>query len=198
MIKRVFIAAVLVIVLAVLFQQFSTPEISFEQGFNELKSIWAKQGINVSDLENEGEKISLLSTSQTTAMKEEINSFKNNLSQYKESDSKQALLEAAELYVNFIDVVSLSKTIDALDERISEIALLEGCENISTYKQRNTLRRQRLDLLEKFSASASSFAQKYPSQNAVAGFVTPDFDFEEIQADLQAKEDAVQLLEETC
>lgn len=205
LLKRVSIVAIVVILVAIIVSSFFYPQqseeprqISFSTGFNQIKEIWKNQNITIDNYETDFEKIPLLSENQLLSLQSELQSFNSGLNQYSNSNARQALLLLSDIYLDLVNLNLLEKRIAPLDEQIGNVGLLEGCENILLFKQRNSLRREKLDLLKKLSNNVDSFISNYPSENTAVGFNSLDYDFGEIESDMQVKESAVISLEESC
>ncbi|GEM_PF-2572916 len=207
LVKRVAIVAVIVvlgyIVVTTFFsgpQQPQAKQILFSDGFNELKEIWAKKGIAIDSLETDYQKIPLLSLSQLQSLESDLQGFKSSLDDYQYAfpDSKQAFVLLSDIYLDLARFNAKEKEIIALENQLSNIGLLEGCENISLFKEINSLRREKLALLKRFSANVENFVANHPAENDSPGFNSLELDFAELEFNLSSKENAVQSLEESC
>lgn len=207
MMKRVFIVALVIVLVAVFvapnfFVQQTPPpqssQISFDNGFNQLKSIWSKQGIAIDSPQTDFEKIPLLSSNQLSVVQSELEAFKAGLTDYESSDSKQSLLLLSDIYIGLSEISLFDKQLEPLESQISNVSLLQGCESTSLFRERNSLRRQKNVVLKELSDNVDTFISSFPSENVFVGLNFLGLDFEEIEADMQLKEFAVTDLEANC
>lgn len=188
----------LVILFAAAFFLLSPKEVTFSTGFNELKQIWQKQGIRIDNFAADAEKIPVLSGDSLLQVKIDLKNFESKVGSAPDSQSKQTLLLLADIYINLTDMSLKDKTIGTLEDKLSTLSTLQGCQNISLFKQLNTARKENLDLLKMLSANTGTFISAHPEENKLAMFSALDFDFAALDSDLSAKEESVISLEQSC
>lgn len=201
MVGKKIIAVVVIALLAAaayfaLFQK--TEQIKFSDGFAELKGIWMKAGIDISDLPGETEKFENLGATQLSTAKSNLLAFKSGLGKYSESSDKKTLAELADIYANLAELKKRQIEIEGIETQLASVGIDESCGYIGKYGERNAKRKAIADLLKSLSAQVDGFIARHATENAVAGFHALSYDFDEIKNDIDAKDQALVLLESAC
>lgn len=140
---------------------------SFEQGLGELNSIFSSNDIElfspgfVADLTS-------LDTAGLLALNADLLIFKNNLSGY-DSESKATLDDMADICIGFVDLAKINQEFDSKLEAVSAVNVKDYCAYTVLFESRDSIGRERMDLLESLDSSIASFDSKYPLESQVSG-----------------------------